>query len=127
MQTSSRILPKESKHSQTNRRKKVEVWHSVLRTNTQKFDDAKSIEDTAKPIASSGFINDFVQSFVPQYHRGHAKPNLWLIVVKTAQFLLDFRHVTSDSLSGLLSHDSHRKERGEMQHMSNRLVFNWIK
>ncbi|CAH3113680.1 unnamed protein product [Porites lobata] len=59
--------------------KNVEVWHSVLRRNTEKFDDAKSIEDTAKSIASSGFLNDFIQSFVPQYHRGHAEPNLWLI------------------------------------------------
>ena len=75
--------------------KKVEVWHSVLRRNTQKFDDAKSIEDTAKSIASSGFLNDFVQSFVPQYHQGHPEPNLWLIAGKTAEFLLDlFRGVS---------------------------------
>lgn len=75
--------------------KKVEVWHSVLRRNTEKFDDAKSIEDTAKSIASSGFLNDFIQSFVPQYHRGHAEPNLWLIAGKTAEFLLElFRSVS---------------------------------
>ena len=65
--------------------KKVEVWHSVLRRNTEKF----SIENTAKSIALSGFLNDFIQSFVPQYQRGHAEPNLWLSAGKTAEFLLD--------------------------------------
>lgn len=47
------------------------------------------MEDIAKSIASAGFINDFVQSYVPQYHPGHAEPNLWLIAGKTAKFLLD--------------------------------------
>lgn len=70
--------------------KKVEVWHSVLRRNTEKFEDAKNIEDTAKSIASSGFLSEFVQSFVPQYHRGQqSEPNLWLIAGKSAEFLLD--------------------------------------
>ena len=59
--------------------KKVEIWHSVLRRNTDKFNDAKSILDTAKSIASSGFLNDFIQSFVPHYQRCHAEPKLWLI------------------------------------------------
>ena len=37
--------------------KKVTVWHYALRRNTVKFNDTKSIEDTAKSIASSGFLN----------------------------------------------------------------------
>lgn len=70
--------------------KKVEVWHSVLRRNTEKFEDAKSIEDTAKSLASSGFLSEFVQSFVPQYHHGQqSESNLWLIAGKSAEFLLD--------------------------------------
>ena len=66
--------------------KKVEVWHSVQRRNTEKFEDAISFEDTAKSIASSGFLSKFVQSFVPQCLRGqHSESSLWLI----AEFLLD--------------------------------------
>ena len=69
--------------------KKVEVWHSVLWRNTENFNDAQSIEDTAKSIAKPGFLNDFMQFFIPQYQRGHAEPNLWLIAGKTAELLLD--------------------------------------
>lgn len=77
--------------------KKVEVWHSILRRNTEKFDDAKGIEDAAKSIASSGYLNDFIQSFVPQYHHNQSAPNLWLIAGKTAEFLLElFRRISQN-------------------------------
>lgn len=75
--------------------KKVEVWHSVLWRNTEKFDAAKSIEDTTKSMASSGSLNDFIQSFVPQYPWGHAESNFWLIAGKTAEFLLDLFQIIS--------------------------------
>ena len=77
--------------------KKVEVWHSLLRRNTEKFNDAKSIKDTAKSLASSGFLNDFIQSFVPVYNHNQSEPNLWLIAGKTAEFLLDlFRKISQN-------------------------------
>lgn len=69
--------------------KKVEVWHP------EKFNDGKNIEDTAKSIASSGYLNDFIQSFVPRYQQGHAEPNLWLIPGKTGELSWDlFRSVS---------------------------------
>ena len=69
--------------------KKVEVWHSVSRRNTKKYETAQEIEETAKSIASSGFLSDFIESFVPLYHHGQSEPNLWLIAGRTGELLLD--------------------------------------
>lgn len=75
--------------------KKVEIWHSVLRRNTEKHNTAKEIEQTAKAIATSGFLSEFIQNFVPQFFPGQSEPNLWLVAGKTAEFLLDlFRDIS---------------------------------
>ena len=82
--------------------KKVEVWHSILRRNTEKYDSAKNIEDTARSIASSGFLSDFIQAFVPHYNHGVSEPNLWLITGKTAEYLL--------GLFWMISQNCHRSK-----------------
>lgn len=77
--------------------KKVEVWHSVLRRNTKKFETAKEVEETAKSIASSRFLSNFIESFVPLYCHGQTEPNLWLIAGRTGEFLLDLFHSISQN------------------------------
>ena len=37
--------------------KKVEIFHSLLRENTREHNDAKSLSEIAKVIASSGFVS----------------------------------------------------------------------
>ena len=59
------------------------------------LDDAKSIEDTAKSIAPSGYLDYFMQSSLPQYHWGHVEQNLGLIERKTAELLLDLFQIIS--------------------------------
>lgn len=69
-------------------RKKVEIWHSILRANTQSHDDASSISKVAKTIASSAFLTNFCGTFVPGYMRGQSHLNFWLIAGKSAEFIL---------------------------------------
>ncbi|XP_078374568.1 uncharacterized protein LOC144658110 [Oculina patagonica] len=68
--------------------KKVEIWHSILRANTQRHDDASSISRVAKTIASSAFLTNFCGTFVPGYMRGLSHLNFWLIAGKSAEFIL---------------------------------------
>ncbi|KAK2548188.1 hypothetical protein P5673_031651, partial [Acropora cervicornis] len=59
--------------------KKVEIFHSLLRENTREHDDAKSLSEIAKVIASSGFLSALKEG-------------------KTAGFLLDlFKKISSNS------------------------------
>lgn len=69
--------------------KKIEIWHSLLPANTQSHDDAISIERVAKSIASSGFLANFWNAFVPGYVRGQWCFDLWLIAGKSAEFILE--------------------------------------
>ena len=69
--------------------KKIEIWHSLLRANTQSHDDAISIERVAKSIASSGFLGNFWNAFVPGYVRGQWCFDLWLVAGKSAEFILE--------------------------------------
>ena len=48
--------------------KKVEIFHSLLRENTHEHNDAKSLSEIAKVIASSGFLSAFKEGFIPLYH-----------------------------------------------------------
>lgn len=78
--------------------KKVEIFHSLLRENSREHNDAKSLSETAKVLASCGFLSAFKESFVPHYHRGVSENNLWLMTGKTAEFLLDlFKQIASNS------------------------------
>ena len=78
--------------------KKVEIFHSLLREHTREHNDATSLSETAKVIASCGFLSAFKEAFVPFYHRGISDNNLWLLTGKTAEFLLKlFQKITSNS------------------------------
>lgn len=78
--------------------KKVEIFHSLLRENSQEHNDAKSLSEIAKVIASCGFLSAFKESFVPLYHRGVSNNNLWLVTGKTSEFLLElFQKIASYS------------------------------
>ena len=50
--------------------KKIEIWHSLLRANTQSCDDATAIEKLAKTLATSGFLSNIWETFVPRYMPG---------------------------------------------------------
>lgn len=74
--------------------KKAEIFHSLLREHN----DARSLPETAKVIASCGFLSAFKEAFVPFNHRGIFDNNLWLLTGKTAEFLLKlFQKITSNS------------------------------
>lgn len=78
--------------------KKVEIFHSLLRENSNEHDDGKSLSEVAKVIASCGFLSAFKECFVPVYHRGVCENNIWLITGKTAEFLLGlFQKIASNS------------------------------
>ena len=54
--------------------------HSVIRRNTEKFDNVKSTKDTANSTSLSGFLSDFIQSFVPHYQQGQSDPYNIIVV-----------------------------------------------
>ena len=68
--------------------KKIEIWHSLLRAHTQSHDNGELIEKVAKTVASTGFLANFWEAFVPGYLRGKSSFNFWLIAGKTAEFIL---------------------------------------
>ena len=56
--------------------KKIEIWHSILRSKTQSHNDAASIRRVAKIIASSGFMVSFYETFARLYKRGEQQTEL---------------------------------------------------
>ena len=76
----------------------VEIFHSLFRENTREHNDAKSLSEIAKVIASSGFLSVFKEGFIPLYQRGTSENNLWLLTGKTAEFLLNlFKKISNNS------------------------------
>ena len=69
--------------------KKVEVFHSLLRKDTESFNTGPKIQNTARTIGSSGFLSKFKEWFVPLYHRGNSEKIYWAIAGKTAEYLLN--------------------------------------
>lgn len=60
--------------------KKVEVFHSKLRSHINKNDKAPKIQETARLLARSRFDdNQFVQDYVNGYQRGISNQNLLLL------------------------------------------------
>ncbi|KAK3733621.1 hypothetical protein QZH41_016396 [Actinostola sp. cb2023] len=60
--------------------KKVEIFHSTLRSRIKKTDNGDKIQETARLIARSNFDNDgFEQSYVPNYQRGYSDQDLMLL------------------------------------------------
>ena len=68
--------------------KMIEIWHSLLRAHTQNHDDASNIAKVAKTMASTGFLANFWEAFVPGYVRGKFTFDFWLIAGKSAEFIL---------------------------------------
>jgi len=66
--------------------KKIEIWHSLLRVHTQS-DDAMAIEKGAKMLATSGFLTT-CETFVPRYTQGESSFDYWMMVGKSADFML---------------------------------------
>lgn len=78
--------------------KKVEVFHSLLRKDTESFNTGPEIQNTARTIGSSGFLSKFKEWFVPLYHRGNSEKNYWAIAGKTAEYLLNlFKEVAANA------------------------------
>lgn len=78
--------------------KKVEVFHSLLRKDTQSFNTGPEIQNTARTIGSSGFLTKFKEWFVPLYQRGNSETNYWAIAGKTAEYLLNlFKEIAANS------------------------------
>ena len=78
--------------------KKVEVFHSLLRKDTNSFNTGPEIQNTARTIGSSGFLARFKEWFVPTYHRGNSETNYWAIAGKTAEYLLNiFKEIAANA------------------------------
>ena len=70
--------------------KKIKInQKNKKKTHTHSHNDAISIERVAKSIASSGFLANFRNAFVPGYLRGQWCFDLWLIAEKSADV---FKH-----------------------------------
>lgn len=60
--------------------KKVEIFHSTLRSRIRKTDKGDKIKETARLIARSNFEEDgFEKIFVPQYLRGYSDQDLLVL------------------------------------------------
>jgi len=60
--------------------KKVEIFHSTLRSRISKSDKGDKIKQTARLIARSNFEEDgFEKTFVPQYLRGYSDQDLLVL------------------------------------------------
>jgi len=66
--------------------KKIEIWHSLLRVHTQS-DDAMAIEKGANTLETSGFLTT-CETFVPRYTQGESSFDYWMMVGKSADFML---------------------------------------
>ena len=79
------------------RKKKVEVFHSLLRKDTESFNTGPEIQNTARTIGSSGFLSKFKERFVRLYHRGNSEKNYLAIAGKKAEYLLNlFKEVAAN-------------------------------
>ena len=100
-------------------KKKIEIWHSLLRAHTQSHDDAATIEKVAKTVRSSAFLASFWGAFVPGYTRGDSRFDFWLIAGKSAEFILQMfseiakntgrAHVVSISKKGMKEYNKLNK------------------
>ena len=60
--------------------KKVEIFHSMLRSKIRKTDKGAKIQETARLIARSNFEeNGFERTYVPHYVRGYSDQDLLLL------------------------------------------------
>ena len=60
--------------------KKVEIFHSTLRSRIRKTDKGDKIQETARLIARSNFQEDgFEKTYVPQYLRGYSDQDLLVL------------------------------------------------
>ena len=60
--------------------KKVEIFHSTLRSRIRKTDKGDKIKETARLIARSNFEEDgFEKTYVPQYLRGYGDQDLLML------------------------------------------------
>ena len=66
--------------------KKIEIWHYLIRA--QSYNDATAIEKVARTLATSGFLTNFWAIFVPKYMRGKSNFDYWMMVGKSAEFML---------------------------------------
>ena len=79
-------------------KKKVEIFHFILRGNSTKHDEGSSLHQIVKVIASRGFLATFQECFVPFYFKGVSDNSLWLVTGKTAEFLQGlFQRIASNS------------------------------
>ena len=68
--------------------KKVEIWHSVLRSIIQVYDKAAEIRAKATSFAASKSEQRFHTNFTKPYSRGFSNNDLSIIAVKAAEVLL---------------------------------------
>lgn len=60
--------------------KKVEIFHSTMRSRIRKTDKGAKIQETARLIARSKFEDDgFERTYVPQYQRGYSDQDLLVL------------------------------------------------
>ena len=72
----------------THYRKKVEIWHSVLRAATQAHNTAEEMRKKAIIIATSKSRKSFIAEFSKPYCRGMSEKSWEVLVGKTAETLL---------------------------------------
>lgn len=83
------------------KKKKIKIWHSMLRAHTQSHDNASNIERAAKTVASPGFLTNFCGTFVPGYMKGQSNFNFWKIAGKSAEFILQlFSEINRNTKEG---------------------------
>lgn len=68
--------------------KKVEVWHSMLRSNISPSDPTHVITQRAKVVSDTAHESSFQHHFVPEYQRGCSEKDHTLLAGTTAEFLI---------------------------------------
>lgn len=79
--------------------KKVEIWHSKLRSNISTSDPAEVITQKAKVVSGATEESSFQHHFVPEYQRGCSEKDHTLLAGETAQFLIQKLHVISTNFN----------------------------
>ena len=68
--------------------KKVEIWHSLLRSHIQPHTSADLITKTAHSLASSSLNTDYPNHFLQGYGRGDMSHDYTMIAGRTAEYLI---------------------------------------
>lgn len=68
--------------------KKVEIWHSKLRSNISPSDPPNVITQRAKVISDATHESSFQHHFAPEYERGSSEKDHTLLAGKAAEFLI---------------------------------------